>query len=347
MTAHLFISDVTLRDGSHVVAHRFTVAAVRRIAAALDRAGVDGIEVGHGDGLGQPSVRNGSPLHSDLELIEAAADVAERSQIAVLIQPRLGTTRHLADACHAGATLARVATHCTDAASAAAHLAAARDLGFDTAGFLMMAALATPTELAAQARLMEGYGAQCVYLADSSGALTTVEIAERVSALRDALDDSTQIGIHAHHNLSLGVANSVAAVAAGAHRVDASLAGMGAGAGNAQIEAFVAVADRMGLPHHVDLAALIDAADDLVRPLLPAPVQVNRDTLTLGYAGVYGTFLAPAREAAARFGVRPFDILVEAGRRHLIAGQEGAITGIAKALRRAYGHPQDSPKDYR
>jgi 4-hydroxy-2-oxovalerate/4-hydroxy-2-oxohexanoate aldolase len=334
---HIILHDMCLRDGMHAKREQISVAEMVKVAKGLDAAGIPYLQCTHGAGLGGNSLQHGFAMASNEEYINAVANAVTNAKVSVLLLPGLGTMKELKSAYKEGARSVHVATHCTEADTSPQHIACARELGMDTTGFLMMAHLNNARGLVKQAKLMESYGAQTVYITDSAGFMLPEDVTERIEALRDALEPGTEIGFHGHHNMGMGIANSIAAVEAGATRIDASVAGMGAGAGNTPLEVFVAVVERMGAKTGTDLFQLMDLAEDVIVPLMDQPVRVDRDSLTLGYAGVYSTFLLHAKRAAERFGVPARDVLVELGRKKMIGGQEDMIIDTAMTMAKERG----------
>jgi 4-hydroxy 2-oxovalerate aldolase len=326
------ITDSTLRDGSHALRHQFTSEQVRAVVHALDAGHVDVIEVSHGDGLGGSSFNYGFSKESEFDLIAAAVSEATRAKIAVLLLPGVGTIEHLRHAHDVGASVARIATHCTEADVSLQHFAAARDLGMETVGFLMLSHRIDPAALAAQARIMVDAGAQCVYVVDSAGALVLGDAQARVQALIDEIGTEAQVGFHGHQNLSLGVANSVLAVQGGARQIDGALCALGAGAGNAPTEILAATFERLGIKTGLDVSSVLAAAQDVLKPMIPRMPIADRSAIVQGYAGVYSSFLLHAERAATRYGVPAHEILQKVGEAGYVGGQEDMIIDIAIQL---------------
>lgn len=334
------VHDMTLRDGMHPKRHLMTLAQMKSIAQGLDAAGIPLIEVTHGDGLGGSSVNYGFPAHTDEAYLGTVIPLMKQARVSALLLPGIGTVDHLKMAHGLGVRTIRVATHCTEADVSEQHIAFARKLDMDTVGFLMMAHMNSPEGLVKQAKLMESYGANCIYITDSAGHLLPETVKARLGAVREALRPETELGFHGHHNLAMGVANSIAAIEVGANRIDAAAAGLGAGAGNTPMEVLIAVCDLMGIETGVDVFRIQDVAEDLVVPIMDFPIRIDRDALTLGYAGVYGSFLLFAKRAEQKYGVPARDILVEMGRRGMVGGQEDMIEDTAMTLARERAEPQ-------
>lgn len=329
------VHDMTLRDGMHPKRHLMSLEQMLSISKGLDEAGVPLIEVTHGDGLGGSSVNYGFPAHSDEEYLSTVIPAMKQAKVSALLLPGIGTVDHLKMAKDLGVHTIRVATHCTEADVSEQHITYARKLDMDTVGFLMMAHMASAEKLIEQAKLMEGYGANCIYVTDSAGYMLPDEVYAKISAVREALKPETEIGFHGHHNLSMGVSNSIEAIRAGARRIDAAAAGLGAGAGNTPMEVLVAVCERMGISTGVDVFKISDVAEDLVVPIMDHPIRIDRDSMTLGYAGVYSSFLLFAKRAEKKYGISAREILVELGRRGMVGGQEDMIEDTAMTMARA------------
>lgn len=326
------LHDMSLRDGMHSKRHQISLDEMVAISKGLDEAGMPLIEVTHGDGLGGESLNYGFAAHSDEEYLSAVVPNMKQAKISALLLPGIGTVDHLRMAQRCGVSTIRVATHCTEADVSQQHIAFAAKEGLDTVGFLMMAHMVSAEKLLEQAKLMVSYGANCIYCTDSAGYMLPAEVTEKITTLRQAFPAEIEVGFHGHHNLAMGVANSVAAIQAGAARIDGSVAGLGAGAGNTPLEVLLAVMNRMGMETGIDLFKLMDVAEDLVVPMMDHPIRIDRDALTLGYAGVYSSFLLFAKRAEKRYGVSARDILVELGRRGTVGGQEDMIEDLALTM---------------
>ena len=333
----VILHDMSLRDGMHAKRHQISLDEMVNIATGLDEAGMPLIEVTHGDGLGGASLNYGFPAHSDEEYLGAVIPKMKQAKVSALLLPGIGTVDHLLMAKELGVSCIRVATHCTEADVSQQHITKSAELGLDTVGFLMMVHMVPSAKLIEQAKLMESYGANCIYCTDSAGYMLPEEVEEKIGALRQALKPETELGFHGHHNLGMGIANSLTAINAGANRIDGSVAGLGAGAGNTPLEVFVAVLERMGVEHGTDLFKLMDVAEDRVVPIMDHPIRVDRNALTLGYAGVYSSFLLFAKRAEAKYGVSAREILVELGKRGTVGGQEDMIEDLALTMAKQKG----------
>lgn len=329
------LHDMSLRDGMHAKQHQISLDEMVSIATGLDQAGIPLIEVTHGDGLGGSSLNYGFPAHTDEEYLSAVVPKMTQAKVSALLIPGIGTVDHLKMAYDHGVSTIRVATHCTEADVSVQHISAARKMGLDTVGFLMMAHMISPEELLAQAKLMESYGANCIYCTDSAGYMLPDDVSTRIALLRSELNSETEIGFHGHHNLGMSIPNSLAAIEMGANRIDGSVAGLGAGAGNTPLEVFTAVLDRMAVNHGIDLYKIMDVAEDLVMPMMDQPIRIDRNSLTLGYAGVYSSFLLFAERAEKKYGVPARDILLELGRLKTVGGQEDMIDDTAMTMAKA------------
>jgi 4-hydroxy-2-oxovalerate/4-hydroxy-2-oxohexanoate aldolase len=331
------LHDMSLRDGMHAKRHQISLDEMVRIATGMDEAGMPLIEVTHGDGLGGASVNYGFPAHSDEEYLNAVVPKMKNAKISALLLPGIGTVDHLKMAKDCGVSTIRVATHCTEADVSEQHIGMAAKMEMDTVGFLMMAHMVSPEKILEQAKLMVGYGANCIYATDSAGYMLPDDVTARIGLLRAELPKEVEVGFHGHHNMGMAIANSLAAIEAGATRIDGSVAGLGAGAGNTPLEVFCAVLDRMGVETGVDLYKIMDVAEDLIVPIMDQPIRVDRDALTLGYAGVYSSFLLFAQRAQKKYGISARDILLELGRRGTVGGQEDMIEDLALTMAKEKG----------
>lgn len=329
---HIRIVDDTLRDGSNTIRHQFTPEQMARVAEGLDKANIEVIQVGHGEGLAGSAIQYGFSAATDQEYLEAVSSVIKRAKLSIIIVPGLATKKDIELSSKYGAKVARICTHGTEADLSEQHIGLAKEKGMEAIGMLMMVHLVSPEKLLEQAKLMEGYGADVIYLSDSAGALTPFDVKKRFTVLREGLKPETQLGLHPHHSMGQSICNSLMAIECGATMIDGTCCGMGGGAGNAPTEVLAVILEKMGYDTGISLYAIQDVAEDIVRPIMPGPVTITRTSLMSGYAGVPARFLHQCNEQAERFGVEARDVMMELGRRKIVGGQEDMIIKVAHEL---------------
>jgi len=330
--------DTTLRDGSHAIHYQFTPEQVFNIARGLDEAGVYAVEVGHGAGVGGSVLQFGFSKHSDEELLTAAASALKRAKLAVLLVPGLGTMEDLKLAYDCGARMVRVAVHCTEVDVGAQHIRLGKELGMEVAAFHMMSHMTTPEALAEQAKMAESYGADMIYIADSSGAMLPFDLEARVRAVQRAV--RLPIGVHCHNNLGLGIGNPLAAVDAGAEFIDGALEGFGAGCGNTSTQGIAAVLEKAGIDTGCDWYRLMEVGEKHLRPLITHSLEVTNEALTLGMTGIYSSFYQRVMRVVAETGVSARAVFEELGRHKVVGGQEDMILDVVLELLQKKGGNQ-------
>jgi len=328
---NIVISDATLRDGSHAISHQLTKDQIAAYAKAADAAGIPIVEVGHGNGLGASSLQVGLSLLSDVEMLETAKSNLSHAKLGIHVIPGFATIKKdLALAFELGVDVVRLASHCTEADITERHISYSREKGKEVYGVLMMSHMASKELLLEEALKMQSYGAEGLIIMDSAGAYLPADVTERITHLATHLH--IPVGFHAHNNLGMSIANSIAAVEAGAKMLDASARGFGAGAGNAQLEVLIAVLDKMGYHTGINLYKALDAAEVVENMIMKTVPSIKSESIVSGLAGVFSGFAKHVMRAAKEYNVDPRDIFFELGNRKVVAGQEDIIVEIALAL---------------